>query len=148
MIKFAFVDDEARSLYDDTPPTLATAGSAAVDLRVMKTVSFPVHQKGFTLAGSGIRLAIPTGLCGLIMPRSSLFTKTGCIIPNSPGLIDSDYRGEVKIPLKCITRRSVTIPAGTRVAQLLITIAYRHQFVEDDLDETERGVGGFGSTGH
>lgn len=148
IVKFEFASDEARSLYDDKAPTKATEGSAAFDLRVMDTLQFPVQQKGFVKALSGVKVQIPPGMCGLLMPRSSLFEKTGCIIPNSPGLIDSDYRGEIRIPLQCISVQSVTIPKGTRVAQLLVTYAPKLTLMDGVLDDTERGENGFGSTGH
>jgi dUTP pyrophosphatase len=145
---FEFASDEARSLYNDKPPLPVNAFAAGIDLRTTKTISFPLGEGGYEHAPSGIKMAIPPGLCGLVMPRSSLYKKTGCLIPNSPGVIDSDYRGEIQIPLLCNIIDSITIPAGTRIAQLLFSFASQHTLAEGDLRfmPTDRGEDGFGST--
>jgi dUTP pyrophosphatase len=99
---------------------------------------------------TGLYLAIPDGYVGFVVPRSSLACKQGVIIPNSPGVIDSDYRGEVMVTLFNTNRKDdLEIKSGYRIAQLIIV---KYETVEwnqtGELTETERGKGGYGSTGH
>jgi dUTP pyrophosphatase len=102
------------------------------------------------------RWAVPTGLCvaipagweGQIRPRSGLALRQGLSMPNSPGTIDADYRGELKVLLINLGTAPIVIERGMRIAQMLITPAPQAKIsVVDHLDETERGAGGFGSTG-
>ena len=102
------------------------------------------------------RMAVPTGLCvaipegweGQIRPRSGLAFRQGLSIPNSPGTIDADYRGELQVLLINLGPDPIVIERGMRIAQMLITPAPQAQIVlVDSLDDTERGIGGFGSTG-
>lgn len=100
------------------------------------------------LVPTGFALAIPRGYEGQIRPRSGLAVKYGITIPNAPGTIDSDYRGEVKVLLLNGGEEPFTIERGDRVAQLVIAPVVRAELVAvSDLDETKRGVGGFGHTG-
>ena len=102
------------------------------------------------------RMAIPTGLCvaipegweGQIRPRSGLALRQGLSMPNAPGTIDADYRGELKVLLINLGGESIEITRGMRIAQMLITPAPQAEIVVvDSLEDTERGLGGFGSTG-
>lgn len=127
-------------------PTYASEGDAGADLRATQAVHLAPLER--TLVPTGVKAAIPTGKVGLIHPRSGLAAKKGITVLNAPGTIDSGYRGEIKVILINLSNAPVDIAAGERVAQLLIQDVDRATFtVTDDLDETARGHGGFGSTG-
>ncbi len=97
---------------------------------------------------TGIAVAIPPGYAGLVLPRSGHARRHGIGLANSPGLIDSGYRGEIQILLINHGSESVVFEAGERVAQLVIVAVEEQEFIEVDvLDETSRGEGGFGSSG-
>lgn len=96
----------------------------------------------------GFAMAIPHGFEGQVRPRSGLATKHGISMPNTPGTVDSDYRGEMMVPLVNLSRQPFVVEPGMRVAQLVIAPVARAMVIEvDALDETGRGSGGFGSTG-
>jgi dUTP pyrophosphatase len=96
----------------------------------------------------GFAMAIPQGFEAQIRPRSGLSSRYGITLPNAPGTIDSDYRGEVLIPLINLGRESFTVEPGMRVAQMVIAPVVQAVVQEvEALDETDRGAGGFGSTG-
>ena len=101
------------------------------------------------LVGTGVRVAIPAGHVGLVTPRSGLAARTGLSIVNAPGVIDSGYRGEIKVCLINLDPRTpIVLAAGDRIAQLLIMGFVTAEFSPvEGLDETERGAGGYGSTG-
>ena len=97
---------------------------------------------------TGLAIAIPEGYEGQVRPRSGLATKRGITVPNAPGTIDADYRGELRVALINLSQASQTIVHGDRIAQLVIApVAMCEVVVVEDLDETVRGTGGFGSTG-
>lgn len=129
-------------------PDYATPGSAGVDL-LAAVESDTVLQPGErTLVPTGIRLAIPEGYEGQVRPRSGLALRHGISMVNTPGTIDSDYRGEVRIILINHGQEPFTIRKGDRIAQLVITPIARAVFLESDsLPETVRSDGGFGHTG-
>lgn len=147
-------------------PRYMTKGSAAFDLYscLTRPHKFKTNcsdsnwqdsdRKVVNLAPNHIVL-IPTGLkiqldqdqCLLISLRSSVGT-SGLIMPNSPGIIDSDYRGEIFIPLFNHSNRTITIRDGERLAQGRITDVLRYEFIEGEISDTERGAGGFGSTNY
>jgi dUTP pyrophosphatase len=125
-------------------PDYASAGAAGADLCASEPVS--IHPGAQAAVPTGIRLAIPEGHVGLVWPRSGLALRHG--IDTLAGVIDSDYRGEVRIVLANHGREPVTIQRGDRVAQLLIQRVERAVFRRaESLGATERGSGGFGSTG-
>lgn len=96
----------------------------------------------------GFQMAIPEGYEAQVRPRSGLATRHGISMPNTPGTIDADYRGEVMVPLINLGREPFTIEPGMRIAQMVIApIAHAQVSIVDSLDETARGDGGFGSTG-
>ncbi len=97
------------------------------------------------LIPTGLKMQLDHGQCLLISLRSSVGT-SGLIMPNSPGVVDSDYRGEIFIPLLNLTSRTIIIRDGDRLAQGRITEVIRYEMVECEVDDTERGIGGFGST--
>ncbi len=134
-----------RKDFDGIVPEYKTEGAAAADLSVNETYNLkPWEKRAF---GTGIYLEIPKGFEGQIRPRSSMFLKHGIFIPF--GTIDSDYRGEIKIVLANFNDQDVLIEYGDRVAQLVIApVMCTVKFVEQmALSETDRGDGGFGSTG-
>ncbi len=129
-------------------PAYATPLSAGVDLRAnleAPVVLQPLHRM---LIPTGLYIALPPGYEAQSRPRSGLAIKHGITVLNSPGTIDADYRGELKVILVNLSDQPFEIAPGERIAQMVIA---RHEQVEwepvDALDETERGAGGFGSTG-
>lgn len=128
-------------------PAYQTPGAAAVDLRNAGP-AVTLAPLGRTLVPTGLRVAIPAGYEGQVRPRSGLATRRGLTLPNTPGTIDSDYRGEILVPMVNLDRSPQTIDHGERVAQLLVTPVARLVWEENaELPGTERGAGGFGSTG-
>lgn len=129
------------------PPAYAYPGDAGLDLRssVDETLE-PFERK---MIPCGISVAIPEGHAGLVIPRSGLAAKHGISIVNAPGLVDSGYRGELKVILVNLDARDTfTIARGDRIAQLVIIETPTVTLSEaDKLSETDRGAGGFGSSG-
>lgn len=127
-------------------PEYAHDGDAAVDLRA--AYNFTILPGECRVIPTGIKVAIPDGYAGFVLPRSGLSTKQGLTIINSPGLIDSGYRGEIGAPLinmSCDVRK---VSKGDRIAQLMFVPFVRAEFEQvDELDGTQRGTGGFGSSG-
>ena len=128
------------------PPRPAHAGDAGVDLRAAE--AFVLEPGGRALVGTGVAVAIPAGHAGWVVPRSGLAARHGVTVVNAPGLIDSGYRGEVKVALVNLGEEAVSFSRGDRIAQLVVApvVAWEMTAV-DDLDDTVRGSGGFGSTG-
>ena len=132
-----------------TLPVRMTAEAAGFDL--CAAVEGPtVMQPGqIVLVPCGFAMAIPAGYEAQVRPRSGLASKFGVTLINSPGTIDSDYRGQVYVPLINHGQQPFTIERGTRIAQMLVLPVPAVELIEvTDLDETSRGTGGFGHTGH
>lgn len=131
-------------------PAYQTALAAGLDLAAClpHDQSITLFCGKIALVPTGLALAIPAGFEGQVRPRSGLSTKHGVTVPNAPGTIDADYRGEVKVALMNLGPEPFTIEHGMRVAQLVIA-PVAHAVVEEvaELGATERGAGGFGSTG-
>jgi len=129
-------------------PAYQTAGSAGIDLVANLGQPITIQPLGRAIISTGLFMAIPQGMEGQVRPRSGLATKKGVTVINSPGTIDSDYRGEVMVGLVNLSNEPYTVNDGDRVAQLVISKfeALTIQKV-DSLDETPRGHGGFGHTG-
>ena len=128
-----------------TIPARASDGAAGYDLTSSEHVVIP--SRGRALVSTGIAIAIPEGCYGRIAPRSGLAVKCG--IDVGAGVIDADYRGEVKVLLFNFSDEDCTVAAGLRMAQLVLEqIAIPPVEEVEDLDSTKRGAGGFGSTGH
>ncbi len=150
MVRVMWEDWADRSL---PLPVYQTAGAAGADL----CANFPpeLRAAGLTLAPmqraicpTGIRVAIPEGYELQVRPRSGLASKHGITLPNTPGTIDSDYRGPLGVSLINLGTESYTIRHGDRVAQVVVAPVVQAGFtVVEVLDQTERGTGGFGSTG-
>jgi dUTP pyrophosphatase len=137
-----------RRLDRDLPlPRRAHRGDAGADLYSAETVTIEPGER--VLVGTGIALALPLGTVGLIHPRSGRANKEGLSIVNTPGTVDADYRGEIKVCLINLDPRTpIQINRGERIAQLVIQKVELLDFEEvDELDETVRGEGGYGSTG-
>lgn len=129
-------------------PQYATEGSAACDLCYAGDIDEVIKPGETKLIGTGIAIAAEKGTVALIFARSGLATKCGIAPANCVGVIDSDYRGEIKVPLRNNSDREFKISNGDRIAQLMFTPFYKVDFdLCSKLDETERGCGGFGSTG-
>ena len=128
-------------------PTYAHPGDAGADLRATEDVVLEPGER--RLVGTGVALALPDGYVGLVTPRSGLAARAGLSIVNAPGVIDSGYRGVIKVCLVNLDpRETVRLSAGDRIAQLLVMPFATASFIEvDTLDETVRGDGGYGSTG-
>ena len=131
---------------EDLMPAKAHFDDAAFDLRSRVDMTVPVNRS--TLVPTGVFIELPVNYEAQVRPRSGLAAKYGISVLNSPGTIDADYRGEIKVILVNLSNESFTVNPGERIAQLVIA---RYEKVEWDevevLDETERGAGGFGSTG-
>ncbi len=139
--------DHGRGL---EPPRQQTAGAAGVDLLAAlgpeEVVSLAPGQR--TLIPTGLAMAVPPGYEAQVRPRSGLAAKHGVTVLNSPGTIDADYRGEVKVILINLGDAPFAIRRGERIAQLVVApVTQVHFELRETLDATERGAGGFGSTG-
>jgi len=128
-------------------PSYATEGSAGADLRACVDQAVVLGPGDRAAVPTGVRLEIPPGHEGQVRPRSGLAAKHGVTILNAPGTIDSDYRGEVRVVMVNLSKEPYTIAPGDRIAQLIIAPVQQVTFVAADLAESERGEGGFGSTG-
>lgn len=134
-------------LTDGAPlPKHAKPGDAGMDLTTRETVE--IAPQGTVMVPSGVSMAIPEGYVGLVFPRSGLSSKRGINLANNVGVIDSGYRGDVTLPLYNAGHEMQVVERGERVAQIIIVPFATCECVEvDELSETERGEGGFGSTG-
>ena len=130
-------------------PAHAEPHAAGLDLRAAVPAEAPLTLApgAFALVPSGIQIALPDGMEGQVRPRSGLAFKHGVTVLNSPGTIDSSYRGEVGVLLVNHGPGPFVVERGERIAQLVVARYERVRMVEGELDETERGAGGFGSTG-
>ena len=132
---------------DATLPAYMTEGAAGLDLAAALDAPLVLAPGARAMVPTGLALAIPSGYEGQVRPRSGLAARQGVTCLNTPGTIDSDYRGEVRVILINLGQEPVTIQHGDRIAQLVVAAVARLSVVEGDIDETERGAGGFGSTG-
>lgn len=131
-----------------TLPTYGTSGAAGADLYACLAEPVTIAPGETFWVPTGLSLEIPAGYAGLVFARSSMGAKRGLAPANKVGVIDSDYRGEIRVVLLNHSSRSQTVSPGERVAQLLITPVLAPAFVPaEELEQTRRGSGGFGSTG-
>ncbi|MEE8683362.1 MAG: dUTP diphosphatase [Coriobacteriaceae bacterium] len=128
-------------------PSYAYEGDAGLDLRSAEDVVLKPFER--RLVSTGLAIAIPDGYAGFVQPRSGLALREGLSMANTPGLIDAHYRGELKVcAINLDPEREIHITKGERIAQLVIQKVPRVSLMEvDSLDETDRGAGGFGSSG-
>jgi dUTP pyrophosphatase len=130
-------------------PTRMTAQSAGFDLPAAVAEMTTLQPGEIRLIPCGFAIAIPKGYEAQVRPRSGLASKHGITMINSPGTIDSDYRGEVQVPLINLGRSAFTVERGMRIAQMLIHQLPAVKMLEvAELNKTPRGKGGFGHTGH
>jgi len=129
-------------------PVYAHPGDAGADL--VSSESLRLEPGARALVGTGVRIALPDGYAAFVVPRSGLAAKHGITIVNAPGTIDAGYRGEIKVALlNTDAHEAYDITAGDRIAQLIVMPVPRVRFLPvDDLPDTARGEGGFGSTGY
>lgn len=129
-------------------PEYATEYSAGLDLRANIDIDITLKPLERTLVPTGLYIELPKGYEAQIRPRSGLAFKHGLTLLNSPGTIDADYRGEIKVILVNLSKEEFVIKDGERICQMVIAAHAQVQWVEvDQIDETERGAGGFGHTG-
>ena len=129
-------------------PAYRTAGAAGLDIRANLEEPIVLAPLQRTLVPTGLFLEIPEGYEVQVRPRSGLAAKHGITVINAPGTIDSDYRGEVKVPIVNLSDESFTIAHGERIAQMIFAKYERVTFQQvEELSDTQRGTAGFGSTG-
>lgn len=143
MIKIKVVNKGHQQL-----PAYATKQSAGMDLRANIDEPIILHPMERRLIPTGLHIALPEGFEAQVRPRSGLALKHGITVLNTPGTIDADYRGEVMVLLVNFSNDDFVINDGERIAQMVIARHEQGEFLEvDELDETERGEGGYGHTG-
>lgn len=143
MVKIKIVNRGSQQL-----PAYATPESAGMDLRANITEPIVLHPLERRIIPTGLYIALPQGYEAQVRPRSGLAFKHGITVLNSPGTIDSDYRGELGVLLVNLSNEDFTVEAGERIAQMVIARHEQGEFVEvEELDDTERGAGGYGHTG-
>ena len=143
MVKIKIVNRGSQQL-----PAYATPESAGMDLRANITEPIVLHPIERRIIPTGLYIALPPGYEAQVRPRSGLAFKHGITVLNSPGTIDSDYRGELGVLLVNLSNEDFTVEAGERIAQMVIARHEQGEFVEvEELDDTERGAGGYGHTG-
>ena len=129
-------------------PTYATPQSAGMDLRANIDKAIVLHPMERCLVPTGLYMALPVGFEAQVRPRSGLALKHGITVLNTPGTIDADYRGEIMVLLVNFSKEDFVVNDGERIAQMVIARHEQGEFVEvEELDETERGTGGYGHTG-
>ena len=129
-------------------PEYSTSQSAGMDLRANIDESLTLHPMERKLISTGIYMALPVGYEAQIRPRSGLALKHGITVLNTPGTVDADYRGEVMVLLVNLSQEDFIVNDGERIAQMVIAKHEQADFVEvTELDETDRGDGGYGHTG-
>jgi dUTP pyrophosphatase len=143
MLKVKIVN---KSKWDN--PAYATQASAGMDLHANVDEPFTLQPLERRLVPTGIFIELPVGYEAQVRPRSGLATKHGITVINSPGTVDADFRGELKVSLVNLSNEPFEIVPGERIAQMIVSKHERVEWVNvDELSETERGAGGWGSTG-
>lgn len=144
-VKFQKISDK---FLDVEIPKYETEGSAGLDIRAAVEEPVKLEKGKVALVPTNLRVEIPRGYEIQVRPRSGLAAKHGIGVLNSPGTIDSDYRGEVKVILFNFGEEDFIINSGDRIAQIVISKVYRMEMIEsENLSESNRGAGGFGHTG-
>jgi dUTP pyrophosphatase len=129
-------------------PTYMTAGAAGMDLYAAVTDDVRIDAGSIVLVPTGLEIAIPSGFEAQVRPRSGLAVKHGISLPNTPATIDSDYRGEIRVPLINLGREAFVVSRGMRIAQLIVAAVARVTWDEvSELPVTGRAAGGFGHSG-
>lgn len=143
MIQLPVINDSTYDL-----PAYATVSSAGLDLKAVLDQPITLKPLERKIIGTGLKIALPEGFEAQVRPRSGLAAKQGITVLNAPGTIDADYRGEIGVILVNLSNEAVEISPGERIAQLVVAqyTQVNWQLV-NSLDATDRGEGGFGSTG-
>ena len=129
-------------------PAYQTAGAAGMDLHAAVDADLAIEAGEIVLVPTGLQIAVPDGFEAQVRPRSGLAVKHGISLPNTPATIDSDYRGEIRVPLINLGRTCFVVSRGMRIAQLVVAPVVRVAWDEvADLPETDRGTRGFGHSG-
>lgn len=132
-----------------TMPAYQSEHAAGMDLHAAIAAALVIAPGAIEIVPLGFSVEIPRGYEGQVRPRSGLATKHGITVPNAPGTVDADYRGEMKVALINLGRGPFTVEPSMRIAQLVISpVAHATMVVVEELTTTARGAGGFGSTGH
>ncbi len=143
MIEVKVINESGYSL-----PEYATASSAGLDLKAVLPSPITLDSLERRIIGTGIKMALPPGYEAQVRPRSGLAAKYGISVLNAPGTIDADYRGEIGVILVNLSKEAFTIQPGERIAQLVIAKYEQIEWLPTEvLESTDRGTGGFGSTG-
>ena len=143
MIEVKVINETGYSL-----PEYATASSAGLDLKAVLPSPITLDSLERRIIGTGIKMALPPGYEAQVRPRSGLAAKHGISVLNAPGTIDADYRGEIGVILVNLSKEAFTIQPGERIAQLVIAKYEQIEWLPTEvLESTDRGTGGFGSTG-
>jgi len=143
MIQLPIINDSPFDL-----PTYATISSAGLDLKAVLDAPISLAPLERKIIGTGLKIALPEGYEAQVRPRSGLAAKHGITVLNAPGTIDADYRGEIGVILVNVSNDSFTIQPGERIAQLVVAQYTQVSWQPTtNLEETDRGEGGFGSTG-
>ena len=143
MIQLAVINESPYEL-----PAYATASSAGLDLIAALDQTITLRPLERKIIGTGLKIALPEGYEAQVRPRSGLAAKHGLTVLNAPGTIDADYRGEIGVILVNLSNEAVEINPGERIAQLVVAQYTQVDWqVVESLDSTDRGEGGFGSTG-
>lgn len=136
------------NLSNNPLPQYETIGAAGMDIRAMLSEPVIIKPLQRVLIATGLSVELPDGYEAQIRPRSGLAFKKGLSVLNSPGTIDSDYRGEIKVILINLSNETVVVNTGERIAQMVIAKYEKAKLEEvDELSDTDRGEGGFGHTG-
>lgn len=145
VVKFKRISNEFNHI---DKPSYATEGSAGMDIRAAIKENIAISSMQVEIVPTNISVEIPEGYEIQVRPRSGLAAKLGIGVLNSPGTIDSDYRGEIKIILINFSKEDFVIQPGERIAQLVLSKVYKAEMKEEnDLSDSKRGGGGFGHTG-
>lgn len=143
MIQLPIINESPYDL-----PTYATVSSAGLDLKAVLDASITLAPLERKIIGTGLKIALPEGYEAQVRPRSGLAAKYGITVLNAPGTIDADYRGEIGVILVNLSNDAFTIQPGERIAQLVVAQYSQVSWQPTiNLEETDRGEGGFGSTG-
>jgi len=129
-------------------PTYMTAGAAGMDLHAAVEADLVIEPGAIVIVPTGFAIAVPDGFEAQVRPRSGLAVKHGISLPNTPATIDSDYRGEIRVPVINLGRETFRVTRGMRIAQLVVAPIVRVAWAEhDELPSTARAEGGFGHSG-
>ncbi len=145
-VKIKILDDRVNK--EESLPSYMTSHSSGMDLRAMIDREIAISPGSIELIPTGIAVAVPPGYELQIRPRSGLALNYGVTLPNTPGTVDADYRGEIKVILMNLGKETFVVRPGDRIAQMVLTPVYKVKWeIVEELPASDRGDGGFGHTG-